>query len=214
VFFHSSYNFHQAWKHVSQSPFTTYCNIWNICQTRKSHLQTITRQMTISSHLSMRDARMVVAIAEGWTSFNLKTLSITDSSVDVVSMPQKEHQSFTTIPAAITSEPRLTVPACNTLTLCVASYPWHRYIKHQFKPFTHQCHILWHMHCNYINILPILININFKILQLTFNSVNIGTHTHTQHCQIHKNKYSKLFNTLLSKCAHVHTHTQFPYYYT
>jgi len=66
---------------------------------------------------------MVVAIAEGWTSFNLKTLSITDSSVDVVSMPQKEHQSFTTIPAAITSEPRLTVPACNTLTLCVASYP-------------------------------------------------------------------------------------------
>jgi len=94
---------------------------------RKSHLQTITRQMTISSHLSMRDARMVVAIAEGWISFNLKTLSITDSSVDVVSMPQKEHQSFTTMPAAITSEPRLTVPACNTyyntLTFCVASYP-------------------------------------------------------------------------------------------
>lgn len=141
---------------------------------RKSHLQTITRQMTISSHLSMRDARMVVAIAEGWISFNLKTLSITDSSVDVVSMPQKEHQSFTTMPAAITSEPRLMVPACNThyntLTLCVASYPPHRYITHQLKPFTHQCHILWHMHCYYINILPILtININFKILQLTFN---------------------------------------------
>jgi hypothetical protein len=33
-------------------------------------------------------------------------------------MPQKEHQSFTTMPAAITSEPRLTVPACNhTVTL-------------------------------------------------------------------------------------------------
>jgi hypothetical protein len=62
----------------------------------------------------MRDARMVVAIAEGWASFNLKTLSITDNSVAVVSMPQKEHQSFTTMPAAITSEPRLTVPACNT----------------------------------------------------------------------------------------------------
>lgn len=113
---------------------------------RKSHLRTITRQMTISSHLSMRDACMVVAIAEGWISFNLKTLSITDSSVDVVSMPQKEHQSFTTMPAAITSEPRLTVPACNTyyntLTFCVASYHPHRYITHQLKPFTHQCHIL------------------------------------------------------------------------
>lgn len=82
---------------------------------RKSHLQTITRQMTISSHLSMRDARMVVAIADCCISLNLKTLSITDSSVDVVSMPQKEHQSFTTMPAAITSEPRLTVPACNTI---------------------------------------------------------------------------------------------------
>lgn len=61
----------------------------------------------------MRDARIVVAMAEGCASFNLKTLSITESSVDVVSMPQNEHQSFTTIPAAITSEPRLTVPACS-----------------------------------------------------------------------------------------------------
>jgi hypothetical protein len=52
-------------------------------------------------------------MADGCASFNLKMLSITDSSVDVVSMPQKEHQSFTTMPAAITSEPRLTVPDCN-----------------------------------------------------------------------------------------------------
>ena len=144
---------------------------------RKFHLQTITRKMTISSHLSMRDARMVVAIAEGWISFNLKTLSITDSSVDVVSMPQKEHQSFTTMPAAITSEPRLTVPAynthCNTLTLCVASYPPHRYITHQLKPFTHQCNILWHMHCNYINILPIL-TININPLPVQFKALLHG----------------------------------------
>jgi len=56
---------------------------------------------------------MVVAMADGCASFNLKTLSITDNSVDVVSIPQNEHQSFTTMPAAITSEPRLTVPACN-----------------------------------------------------------------------------------------------------
>jgi len=152
---------------------------------------------------------MVVAIAEGWTSFNLKTLSITDSSVDVVSMPQKEHQSFTTIPAAITSEPRLTVPACNThtitLTLCVTSYPRQRYIKHQFKPFTHQCHILWHMHCNYINILPILININFKILQLTFNSVNIGT------CIHNTVKYTKINtpSSLTLCCQGARTHIQF-----
>jgi hypothetical protein len=158
---------------------------------------------------------MVVAIAEGWISFNLKTLSITDNSVDVVSMPQKEHQSFTTMPAAITSEPRLTVPACNThyntLTLCVASYPPHRYITHQLKPFTHQCHILWHMHCNYINILPFLTtNINFKILQWTFSSVNIGTCTHNTV------KYTKIntprsINTLMSGyvCmrAHARTHT-------
>jgi hypothetical protein len=61
----------------------------------------------------MRDARIVVAMADGCASFNLKILSITDNSVDVVSMPQKEHQSFTTMPAAITSDPRLTVPACN-----------------------------------------------------------------------------------------------------
>lgn len=44
-------------------------------------------------------------------SLNLKTLSMTDSSVLVVSRPQNAHQSLTTIPAAITSLPRFTVPA-------------------------------------------------------------------------------------------------------
>ena len=42
---------------------------------------------------------------------NLKMASITESSVAVVSVPQKAVQSFTTMPAAITSEPLLTVPA-------------------------------------------------------------------------------------------------------
>ncbi|KAI1233259.1 hypothetical protein IHE44_0004426 [Lamprotornis superbus] len=41
-----------------------------------------------------------------------KMLSMTESSVLVVSSPQKAHQSLTTIPAAITSLPRFTVPAC------------------------------------------------------------------------------------------------------
>lgn len=37
--------------------------------------------------------------------------SMTDTSVAVVSSPAKAHQSFTTIPAPMTSDPRLTVPA-------------------------------------------------------------------------------------------------------
>lgn len=55
---------------------------------------------------------MLVAMAEGCAiSPSLNTLSMTDSSVLVVSRPQNAHQSLTTIPAAITSLPRLTVPA-------------------------------------------------------------------------------------------------------
>ena len=54
----------------------------------------------------------MVATACGCWSVSLKTLSITDSSVLVVSSPQKAHQSFTTIPAERTSLPRFTVPAC------------------------------------------------------------------------------------------------------
>ena len=61
--------------------------------------------------LSMRESRMLVAMVLGLASFSLKTLYTTDSSVLVVSRPQKAHQSFNTIPAAITSLPRFTVPA-------------------------------------------------------------------------------------------------------
>lgn len=50
-------------------------------------------------------------MAAGAASLSLKTLSITESSVEVVSIPQKDTQSFTTIPAAITSLPLFTVPA-------------------------------------------------------------------------------------------------------
>lgn len=60
---------------------------------------------------------MVVAMAEGCEdSPSRNTLSMTDSSVLVVSRPQNAHQSFTTIPAAITSLPRFTVPACRQAT--------------------------------------------------------------------------------------------------
>ena len=59
----------------------------------------------------MSEARICCEMAEGWASFSLNTDSITDSSVLVVSWPVKAHQSLTTIPAPITSVPRLTVPA-------------------------------------------------------------------------------------------------------
>ena len=55
---------------------------------------------------------MLLAMADGWPSPNLNTLSMTDSSVLVVSRPQKEAQSFTTMPAPMTSLPLLIVPAC------------------------------------------------------------------------------------------------------
>jgi len=41
----------------------------------------------------------------------LKVASITLISVAVVSKPVNAHQSFTTSPAPMTSDPRLTVPA-------------------------------------------------------------------------------------------------------
>lgn len=54
---------------------------------------------------------MSPTIFEGLASWSLKILSITSNSVEVVSIPQKAHQSFTTRPAPITSLPRFTVPA-------------------------------------------------------------------------------------------------------
>ena len=48
--------------------------------------------------LSMRLARICWVMADGWLSFSLKTDSMTDSSVEVVSCPVKAHQSFTTMP--------------------------------------------------------------------------------------------------------------------
>lgn len=66
----------------------------------------------VITHLSIRESLIVVAMALGCASLSLNTLSMTDSSVLVVSSPVKAHQSFTTIPAAMTSLPRFTVPAC------------------------------------------------------------------------------------------------------
>ncbi len=65
-----------------------------------------------TKYLSNSDALMLLAMADGWPSPNLNTLSMTDSSVLVVSKPQKEAQSLTTMPAPTTSLPLLTVPAC------------------------------------------------------------------------------------------------------
>ena len=48
--------------------------------------------------LSIRLDLIFCAMAEGWLSLSLKTDSMTESSVEVVSCPVKAHQSFTTIP--------------------------------------------------------------------------------------------------------------------
>lgn len=61
--------------------------------------------------LSMSEALKFVVIFDGADSFNLKTDSMTESSVEVVVRPQKAVQSLTTIPAASNSLPRFTVPA-------------------------------------------------------------------------------------------------------
>ena len=81
---------------------------WN-CQPSK-------QQICCMSHialtdLSTSDALSSVTMAEGFCSVSLNTLSITDSSVLVVSRPQNALQSFTTIPAPMTSLPLFTVPA-------------------------------------------------------------------------------------------------------
>ena len=54
-------------------------------------------------------------------SVSLKMASTTDSSVDVVSRPQKAVQSLATRPLATTSEPLLTVPAHNGIYRSVDS---------------------------------------------------------------------------------------------
>ena len=62
-------------------------------------------------YLSIRAALIDVVMEDCWASPSLKILSMTDNSVLVVSNPQNEHQSLTTIPAPTTSLPRFIVPA-------------------------------------------------------------------------------------------------------
>lgn len=64
-----------------------------------------------STHLSMSESLIFVVMALGCESPSLKTLSMTDNSVLVVSRPQKEVQSLTTMPPPMTSLPLFTVPA-------------------------------------------------------------------------------------------------------
>ena len=69
--------------------------------------------LTWQSYVSIKDSLIWVAITPGWlASWSLKTFSTTEISVAVVSNPQNADQSFTTTPAAMTSLPLLTVPAC------------------------------------------------------------------------------------------------------
>lgn len=60
---------------------------------------------------SMSELRMLFTMFVGPCSFSLKIDSTTLISVDVVSSPQNADQSFATIPAPSTSDPRFTVPA-------------------------------------------------------------------------------------------------------
>ena len=62
-------------------------------------------------HLSNSASRISVCRVEGFPSPILKMFSMMETSVAVVSWPQKAIQSLTTKPAAITSLPLFTVPA-------------------------------------------------------------------------------------------------------
>lgn len=70
----------------------------------------------------MSDALNVLDTLVGCASFKRNTLSMTEISVDVELIPTNALQSFTTHPAANTSLPRFTVPACNPVTKIVDYY--------------------------------------------------------------------------------------------
>lgn len=110
VFVQSSLTVHQ-WQCISKSNATGLCK--QKCKfLRFSCCSFICLWQIKCMYLSNSEALMLLAMADGWPSPNLNTLSMTDSSVLVVSRPQKEAQSFTTMPAPITSLPLLIVPAC------------------------------------------------------------------------------------------------------
>ena len=69
--------------------------------------------MVVYVRESIRDDRISCAILPEVAPCSLNIPSTTEISVEVVSIPQKAVQSFTTKPAPSTSLPRLTVPATN-----------------------------------------------------------------------------------------------------
>ncbi len=87
--------------------------------------------------LSMSEALICCVMAEGWPSFSLKTDSMTEISVEVVSCPQKAVQSLTTMPAPSTSEPRLTVPATRGIWRQTTLGYTHYYIFARFILLSH-----------------------------------------------------------------------------
>lgn len=80
---------------------------------RKKELVEATQMSRFFTYDSISEARNVLDTLVGWASFKRNTLSMTEISVDVELMPTKALQSFTTQPAANTSLPRFTVPACD-----------------------------------------------------------------------------------------------------
>lgn len=81
---------------------------------------------------SMRELRMLFTMFDGPCSFNLKIDSTTLISVDVVSSPQNADQSFATIPAPNTSDPRFTVPATSGIWEAGRGRVW--FHEHQGDP--------------------------------------------------------------------------------
>lgn len=104
---------HSNQVHISVNLSTLLFISWILNYFKTSHIDMMVNPMTHddSAYLSMRLSRISVEMALGVLSPSLNTLSMTDSSVLVVSRPQKAIQSLTVIPAPITSLPLFTVPA-------------------------------------------------------------------------------------------------------
>ena len=145
----------------------------------------------------MSDFLISSTMALGWASLSLKTLSITESSVAVVSEPQNAVQSFTVIPAAITSLPRLTVPATKGTWRSVESSS-----KSSMEVWGWTCTM-----CMLTNIVHIFWNHDIQedyIMSCTYQTTSVGEYTVTANENITcnslpENFYSKnICNHLLS----------------
>lgn len=99
-------------------------------------------------YLSIKLSLISVEMALGVLSPSLNTLSITDSSVLVVSSPQKEIQSLTTMPAPITSLPRFTVPAYNSILSLSVCFKLHNALPCEYLVLHYFHYWFWYI-CNF-----------------------------------------------------------------